>query len=181
MEVKKFKRKDSYEKLIEYAYQKCNVIMFVAREDGLNYEDIKKLNKNMSLIQEKFSNSFIKELQRPLWVFHKSQKSLLNKMSDIEFNNQFHIYFYKFTNEIKAFLLSNPNLFKWLNPEYPEDISFFKNNCCWLYSIAHEEICDIYVENEKEFKELKKIGIEFYEKEYRKASENELYFENELK
>ncbi len=65
----------------------------------------------------------------------------------------------------------------WLNPNFPEDIAFFRNGYCWLYSVAHEEICDIYCENEEEYEYLKLIGIEFVDDEFVPTPKAELYYE----
>ena len=47
------------------------------------------------------------------------------------------ILFYKFDEDLVDFLLKNDNLYNWLNPDFPEDIAFFKDGYCWLYSVAH--------------------------------------------
>ena len=75
-------------------------------------------------------------------------------------------------------MLSNSDLYAWLNPNYPEDISFFKDGYCWLYSVAHEEMCDIYCESVEEYNYLRSIGIEFIDDKFIEISNNELYFEN---
>ena len=47
-----------------------------------------------------------------------------------------------------------------------DNICFYKNNKCWLYSVAHEQICDIYCDSKDEFEYLKSIGVKFIEKQY---------------
>ena len=100
--------------------------------------------------------------------------------SNEEFNNLFKVYFYKFSDALKKYLLSNCDLYNWLNPKYPEDIAFFKNGICWLYSVSHEGICDIYVESEEEYNYLKNIGLEFLEEHYRDKFKEEIYLEKLL-
>ena len=72
---------------------------------------------------------------------------------------------------------ANKNLYNWLNPNYPEDVAFFKDGYCWLYSVAHEDICDIYCTDEAEYDTLKEIGIEFYENKFEPTAKGQLYFE----
>ena len=87
-------------------------------------------------------------------------------------------HFYRFSAEIKNYLLTNKNLYAWLNPGYPEDISFFKDGYCWLYSVAHEDLCDIYCENEKEYEYLKSIGIQFWDDEFVPIIKDNYYYKN---
>lgn len=47
-----------------------------------------------------------------------------------------------------------------------EDLCLYKNEHCWLDSVSHEDICDIYCDSEQEYEYLKSIGIEFYEDHY---------------
>ena len=68
-------------------------------------------------------------------------------------------------------------MYNWLNPNYPEDVAFFKDGYCWLYSVAHEDICDIYCTDENEYETLKEIGIEFYENKFEQTPKAQLYFE----
>lgn len=147
---------DTYKNLIEYSFKKCNVVMFVTKKWGLDELDVNKLNDTMNNLEVNFRKSLITKINRPFWVFTECFNC---KYSEDEFNNLFNVYFYKFSDELKDYLLSNRDLYKWLNPKYPEDIAFFKDGICWLYSVAHEEICDIYVDNEDEYSYLKKIGL----------------------
>lgn len=64
-------------------------------------------------------------------------------------------------NIIKA--LKDRNLFEWEYPNSLEDLCFIKNDYYKFSSISHEELYDIYCENEGEYEYLKSIGVEFYE------------------
>lgn len=136
--------------------------------DGFNDELKNQLMDNITEVEKKLKASFIKKINRSNWVFHESKMELFHEpeMTLEEFQKQFTIYFYKFTEEVKEYLLSNLKIFTWLNPRYPEDVSFFRKGECLFYTITHEEICDIVVENKEEFEYLKSIGVKFLEKEY---------------
>jgi len=88
------------------------------------------------------------------------------------------VYFYRFSLELKDYLLTNDNLYKWNNPHFPEDISFFKDGYCWLSSITHENLYYIFCRNDREYKHLKSIGIEFFEKKFIPTPKKDLYFED---
>lgn len=168
---------DTYKKLIEYSFEKCNVVMFVFKKWGLDELKINKLNDTMNNLELNFRKTLITKINRPFWVFTECFNC---KYSEDEFNSLFEIHFYKISETLKKYLLSNCDLYKWLNPAYPEDIAFFKDNVCWLSSVTHEKLCDICVENEKEYDYLKSIGIEFLETSFRKAIKKEIYVEKEL-
>ena len=87
------------------------------------------------------------------------------------------VQFYKFDDSLKEYLLTKKNFYSWCNPKFPEDIAFFKDGYCWLYSVAHEEMCDIYYKDRKEYEEMKNIGIEFYKKKFKPIPKKKFYFE----
>ena len=86
-------------------------------------------------------------------------------------------YYFKLNNELKKQILNNSSLYGWCFPNYLEDICFFKNGYCWLYSVAHEKLCEIYCRDEKEYEYLKSIGIEFVNNKYIPSKNEKLYYE----
>lgn len=172
MTLKKFLEKDTYEKLIKYYCNKCDIVMFVTRKDGFSNAKLQELSNAEKEFEEKLLNSLIKCIHRPTWIFHESL------CEDIEtINKTFNIYFYETTEEVKKYLLSNQDLYSWLNPKYPEDISFFKDGWCYFSTITHEEMCDIYPEDEEEYIYLKNIGVKFLEKEFVPLDKSQMYYE----
>ena len=178
---------EQYEKLIKYAISKNDAVMFVFRKDKfkLNNDLILKISKNSKNLKQKLSASFLKSRNGSYWVFTKVGYSQLG-ISDInipEFNDPpgfddlFEILFFKVDKNAEEYLLSNKDLYSWLNPKYPEDIAFFNKGYCWMYSVTHEEYCNIACENEEEYNYLKSIGIKFVEKSFEKTPVDELYFE----
>lgn len=170
-----------YEKFIDYAFNKCDAVMFISRKDGFREEQIKELDNTISTLKSKLSDSFLKSRNGSYWVFSKVGYKQLG-ITDFEdppgFDDMFEILFYKTSKEVKDYLLTNKNLYNWLNPKYPEDISFFKDGKCWANSVAHEESCFICCEDEFEYEYLKSIGINFYSDEFDPISDSELYYEN---
>ena len=55
-----------------------------------------------------------------------------------------HADVYRLAPEVEAYILSADDLFSWMYPERPEDISFFYKGKCWIDTTAHEEYCNIY-------------------------------------
>ena len=87
------------------------------------------------------------------------------------------IYYLKMNQELKKELLSKESLFEWKYPEMIEDISFFKNDQCWLFNVTHEEILDIMCDSKEEYDYLKSIGIEFVDEydDEKKEENNEIH------
>lgn len=181
MLVKNEIKNTTYQKLIKYAFSKCDAVMFIFRKDGFSEKQIKQLNKKSEQIQKNFSKFELKKRNGSHWVFSKvgyAQLGITEYKDPENFDELFEILFYKTSSKMNDYLLTNQNLYKWLNPEYPEDISFFKNGYCWLYSVAHESLCDIYCESEEEYEYLKSIGIEFLDKKFIPTSNRDLYYES---
>lgn len=151
MLVKKNIKDETYQKLINYAYSKCDTVRFITRNDGLDEKQKYKLKSLENNLLRKLKKDFICVSEDPEWL----------KYNDYPSNLYYLYHFYHFSDEMKNYLLTNKNLYAWLNPNYPEDISFFKDGYCLLYSVAHENLCNIYCENEKEYKYLKLIGVNF--------------------
>lgn len=110
----------------------------------------------------------------------KQHENIIVKKREIILNHSLHhstIYYFKINTDIEKELILKKSIFDWCYPYSMEDISFFSNGYCWLYSIAHEKICDIYCESEEEYEYLKSIGIEFVDECYIPISKDDLYCE----
>lgn len=139
-----------------------------------------------------FSDKFfdeLKEMNREVcikesidWLYYdnvtnnwlsKNKENIILKKEDIIptglIMEGFHIsttYFLKLTKELQEEILSKNSLYDWCFPYSVEDICFYENGRCWLLSVAHEEICDIFCENEEEYEYLKSIGIKFVDNKF---------------
>ena len=67
-------------------------------------------------------------------------------------------YYLKIDDFLENQLLKNRALYEWDFPNLPSNICFYKNDKLWLETIAHEEICRIYTEDEEEIEYLKELG-----------------------
>ena len=170
-----------YEKLIMYASKKTDAVMFVFRKDGFDELQKQETDYHSASLKKQLSGLLLKRRNGSQWVFSKvgySQLGITELSDPPGFDDLFEILFFKMSLRTTKYLLNNKNLYAWLNPDYPEDISFFKDGYCWLYSIAHENLCDIYCESKEEYEYLKSIGIEFWNDEFVPISEDEIYYEN---
>lgn len=102
----------------------------------------------------------------------KEQYNIIPTKVGIEYssdNNRYStVYVFKLTKNIKKYLLNRENLYEWVYPINLENLCLFKGKRCWLYSVAHEHLCEIYCDDEEEFEYLKSVGVEFYEDKFEK-------------
>lgn len=176
----------AYKDLIDYAFKKCDAAMFVIRKDmyinkhRIDNQSLNELKNLKNFIETDSGENIIKKRTGNYWVYSKVGNAQvgISEFNDPEgYEDFFEIFFIKTSDKLKKYLLSNNDLYNWLHTKYPEDVSFFKNGYCWLYSVAHEELCYIYCENKEEYEYLKSIGIEFVDTEYKETPQNELYYE----
>ena len=71
------------------------------------------------------------------------------------------IFIIKFNNITKKFFENVKDLYGWLYPEFPEDLSFYIDGELYMRSIAHERICEFYSESKELKRFLKKMVYNF--------------------
>ena len=81
------------------------------------------------------------------------------------------VSFYGINPSIKDVLLSVDSIFSWIYPEKPEDIAFYKNGNCWLYTVAHEMIL-VITDHEEEISRMFDNNAIDYERLYTGIGEN---------
>ena len=63
----------------------------------------------------------------------------------------------------------------WLEPRYPEDLAFIKNNKLWFYSTTHEQNADLCLDSFDDMLFWESIGIKFLDSfDYKSDVENRL-------
>ena len=89
------------------------------------------------------------------------------------------VYYTLLDNRIKEELLDKNSFSDWSFHKSLEDICFYKEQYCYLYSVSHEGICDIYCEDEVEYEYFKSLGIEFVEDKFIPEVKEKIKFERE--
>lgn len=137
---------------------------------SLNKEEIKDLiNYNRRSVIEGSVYNYINDIEICNF-FDKNEAHFISAKEDVnkigDYKNSY--YFFKLEGSLKKELQNKSSIFDWYGPYFLEDISFYKNGCCWLWSITHEEMCEICLQknDKEEYEYLKSIGIEFVEKEF---------------
>ena len=174
-------KNQKYKALMNYAFKKCDVVMFVFMDVGLLEDELEENHKTMNLFEKKFKKYILKHRNGTHWVGTRIGYKELKTEGYYDppgFEKLFNIYFLKIGDPVKEYLLSNCDLFSWFNPEYPEDISFFKDGYCWINSVTHEEFCEICCEDEAEYNYLISLGLGDAKEQYIPVSKEELYYED---
>lgn len=147
IEIKKqdLKNGKQYDDLIEYCLRTCDYFMFVI----CNFDFTDDYNVKMEKIKSKLSDLFVKERSNPIWPSTES----------LDDRHKYNICFYKCDAKALELLKAPGGVFEWRYPDYPEDLSFFRGNQCFMYLSAHEEELWFQNETDKDVDFFKNIGI----------------------
>jgi hypothetical protein len=137
-----------YQQLIELAFNFCDTFHLVIRRDMGKIRELKKFLSN-----PKIESSLIERKKDSEWA----STTLDGKKA--------YIYYYNTKNpETKNFIIDSANsLFSWQQPDFPEDLSFFKDGKVWMSTSSHEKECYIYPTSQNEVDQLRNIGLELGE------------------
>lgn len=92
------------------------------------------MNKNYHLINECYKNLI--------------NKSITNRYLDDKYSNLSLVFKCEIFDYLKSLVFKKPNLFEWLEPNLPEDLSFYINDKLFMYTCSHEDICILYLDNQ---------------------------------
>ena len=165
-----------------YEYYKDSNEIF--NDDYINkYENA---SCNPSLFEINRKNTITGSIYRSIYNYKTDEfihkyKDIIVKKEELLLTSGIHhstIYYFKLNTDIKKELILKKSISKWQYPYSMEDISFYLDDYCYLQSISHEDICEIYYDNEEEFKYLKLIGIEFDNENYIPTSKDNSSYPN---
>lgn len=155
-------------------YKDDKKIYEVEKNDVINI--INKYNFKIDNLEEHIKESilFVIKYSIEMFMYSKTDEVFNNTYKKYKIKNCNYgdmengvtTYFFELNDESKSILFSKKNIYDWIPPFSLEDLCLYKDGFMWLYSIAHEDICDIVCENEEEYEFLKSIGIEFWQDKY---------------
>ena len=192
---------DIYIKLIQYALETSDAFLLVtlsspvssvsvAKQIELAQETLPSFKFNREIIEnlrnqetenaidaQKFRNCcipFVKELEP--YLIKQRHNPVWPSTEIISSPSTYNINIYG-TQNIDLDLLVRPkSYFAWRYPYYPEDLSFFRQNRCWLYASSHEKYIEVLPMDRQEYDVLADMGIEFAQR-YVPTSVKEMFFE----
>lgn len=155
-----------YQTLMQYICNNSNIVSF-STENKIFFS-----NESMYEIYINKIEQFIKNVEKCIIRKRVNDSRFIStKIISEEKENYLNMrYFLKITPEITRILLKEEGLKSWRTPYLPQDFIFINNNAIRMITISHEEMCDIYCDNEQEYKILKNMGIKFYD-EYNPVEE----------
>lgn len=154
--------------MLDKIYEQCkkNKKLFLESEKRLkqsNYEYFINLSNNEKILREKqLINSIIEGYiyEHKHEEFKKYFKDKIKRLGDDP-----SIYLVDYNKYAAKYILNNSkNINDWIHPMNLDNLSLYIDDTLWLYSIPHENICDIYCRSEEEYEYLRSIGVEFREK-----------------
>lgn len=145
--------------------------------DSIVFEKI-KFNNRKIYIQESIQ-WYIYDLLTSVWLKNNQNNILQKQIRHLKSADNYNIVYYiKLTDELRNEILNRGSLFEWKWPTTLEDISFFNNGYCWIHTVSHEKICEIYCESVKEYEYLKSIGVNFLNENFIPTLRENLSFKN---
>ncbi|WP_350344086.1 stage III sporulation protein AH [Proteinivorax tanatarense] len=124
--------KQVYKDLLAVAFEVCDIFVLVVRKD---------LDKNDSL------NTILQRLE-PFLIKSREQSKWPGTTTYGE-EPVAKVHYYRTDNAAKDILIqAADSLYKWIQPELPEDLSFLKREKEWLINTSHEKDC-LIITNEK--------------------------------
>lgn len=135
--------------LWNFVFKKCNQFSFrfpnynhsTSNTMKIKYNDNAQIDQAFCNYLEKNSN-LINECNKYQYLI---EKSITNKYYADKYSNLSIVYCCKIFDYLKDTVRRNPNLFEWLEPDLPEDLSFLINGKLFVYVCSHEDICIFYV------------------------------------
>lgn len=115
---------DAYIQLMTYLFEKSQQFILVIRYDIILNDDINK-------IMEDLSPFLIKKVRQSCWAN--------TDLCCEDYDSQTIVHYFTPTKEALEIILNNTNnLFQWVQPSFPEDISFLIDGEYIFTSTAHE-------------------------------------------
>ena len=174
-----------YEALIKYAVKTSDAFMFMAHENSdfnLLLQELKpfliKIRKPapkgtayfmegkefedfylMSDCTDEDINSYRKMIDHEINICAKKGIGWPGNIGQTD--QRYDIYLFKSDVKVLPILLKSEKLADWKAPQFPEDLCFFRNNECWLFTVSHEEILSFTLKSYDEYDLLKSIGVKF--------------------
>lgn len=113
------------------------------------------------------------------WLKENKENIIFKKEKIIsKWNFKEETYFLKLTKDLQKEILSKKSVYDWCYPKSIENVCLYKDGYCWFFSVAHEEICEMHCETEKEYEYLKSLGVKFIIDKFIPSNEDYIIYEN---
>lgn len=121
--------------------------------------------ENIKKIKECLKDDYIKE-ENDNDNFNEIVNHLNKEQDKLKYVIRYKTYYYKISEKSKELLLSRKRLYNMLFPDFPEDITFYRNNILWIETISHEHMAFVEFNDKQEVKYIKNIGLKISKEIY---------------
>lgn len=192
---------ERYEKLLQYAMDNSDAVMIVYCASPPRVEtaenrmaSVLAISPSFEVTEEIFARwrAMEQEDQNDMVLFEHVRQPFIESLSPFfikkreahewpstiigSSNSTYIAAVYRICEGIIPLLLQPGSYFSWRYPRYPEDLSFFKDNRCWLYASSHEGYIEFLPRSQEEYDFVASLGIELPEP-YRPIDDSEYYWE----
>lgn len=164
--------KKIYYKLLAFLLKKCNIVAFAIP----NYKTVFPFNNYKTILTDynriKFQlerdNQQYKEYIRNIdYLLKKIDNQLIKKYIGNQYFDQLYAYeiethIYNYNDDVIEIFKEVDGLYKWLYPNYPEDLYFFSNGKCYFASISHEKECCFFDDSEEIIDLVESLNLDYY-------------------
>ncbi len=179
---------ETYKKLIRYAMSTSDAVMTVYCEKPDSIETAEdhmaralKFMPSFRVTRELYARWKAREWEEKnnMILCHQQRQPFIESMEPYKIkqrhdtqwpsteiiycNTPYTVAVYRVCEEIYPLLLKPGSYLAWRYPRYPEDLSFFKNNRCWLYASSHEEYIEFLPCSQEEYDAVASLGIDLPE------------------
>lgn len=163
-----------YYSLLDYAFEQADYFMLAWIQYGDDENGVDSFSKEAYEMQKLLSPYIVKTRNDLHWPGSSPiPMGSLKILGDV--------VFYKTCSEAKQILKRVSGLYDWVNPDYPQDLAFFKRNKCWFYSVAHEKMAFFIRATAKDAAFLTKHGVDVeYSTNIIKESSISMYDEDSI-
>ena len=134
----------NYRKLMEFAFEHSDSVLMVYRESSAwcNTAQLLEIRERLKpYLIETRSNASVSP-ENPFFEWPGTRVAYCNPFNPPENYHDpdgfIYVDTYALSDEVKEFILSVDGIFNWWPGENPEDLAFFKDGKCWMFSTAHE-------------------------------------------
>lgn len=161
-EIQKDVKRKAYQNFIHYAIEHSDAFMLV------EYKSSEKTGKSYYQTFEELEKFQIKERgkENNIWKWPNMEAMYDELRAEYCEPYDYIIRMYRADMAVEKVLQKPKSLFNWNWPDYPMDLSFFKEGVCWFATTAHEKNAYIYTDSNDLLQDLKQLGLSFEKESY---------------
>lgn len=149
---------EQYTEFIDYIFKKSDRISF-------HFPDFDAEEGAKEMIMHREYARYLKKCEDVIdfmWPY-KIEERISNEYGISEFGYMTKVWVIRLENSVVNYLKEKEHFFEWQYSNGPEDLCFYKKGTskCWMATVAHEKIAQIYGETAEDIQFLDKLQIPY--------------------